>query len=623
MKQYQIVSAPFPSGVTWLVNVLLELGIRTTHVAPDYRTDHWLPKGRTDEINPKAYNHLRWHLPVLQDRTDFEFEQDLEVFWEHRLELARFADRPTILFVRDPRDAVYSLYKRDYAEHYTFHQYLSQPATWPYHFPAMFRLPPSETWAYFHMFWLGMQRQMPVKVVRFEETRARPIEIMDDLLALLGVSRSRQQVQAAVERSSFDRAKSAMETVEQQTGRRFQTVRKGKLGEWKETYDEGALRHFEGPAAYAMQLLGYPLSEEQHGEQLSATSSLLELEPEADTLDVLVQAKEVYRQGALLRALAMLTQAAGGCDDPSEALAIASAITSLLWTSYVFSPALATSPQGQLAFDSFYRINQHFGWWRPVQAALLETVSLDNPLVRNTPAIIEQDYRGFSIALWRHRYFAFTRDLKVEDLAAAGEQAVRDHEDFPLLFAGSGLDEVISLVDTLAPSSLPVLVEEGYHGFNIVLYRGKYHALFQGLGPVSMTALTKDAVVRFQQQGQWFTGESADEVKSQLDSLQRGRVAGASTRSSGQQAEVSGDSDSLLHLAEAARDSGDLMEALRYLEAAIRLNLENVEAWILVGLIAVQLEDRNLLQVAIQQASQLAPSHPQLQPLRDSLAASA
>ena len=41
-SEFQLVSAPFPCGVAWLVNVLLELGIRTTHRGPAYEGQHWV-----------------------------------------------------------------------------------------------------------------------------------------------------------------------------------------------------------------------------------------------------------------------------------------------------------------------------------------------------------------------------------------------------------------------------------------------------------------------------------------------------------------------------------------------------------------------------------------------------
>ncbi len=520
MREFNLVSAPFASGVAWLVNALLELDVRTTHIGPAYRKDHWLPRGRTEEINPKAYDHLRWHLPALLDRKEFEFEENLEVFWEHRLDFARYVDRPTILFVRDPRDAIYSLYKRDYAEHYTFHQYLSQPATWPYHFPAMFRLPPADTWAYFHLFWLSMQKLMSVKIVTFESTRAHPVEIMEEILHFLGVSRSREQIQTAVERSSFDRARAAMETVEQQTGRRFKTARKGKPGEWRETYDEEALLHFEGPAAYAMELLGYSLTTQAGSNEGDAGPGPLESDAEPDTVEALAEAKRVYRQGDPDRALEMLSEAANSCgDDPLAALAIASGITSLLWTSYVFSRDLAASPPGQLAFDCFYRINQHFGWCETVQDALLQTVSLDNPLVRYTPAIVEQDYRGFSFALWRHRYYAVNLNLKAEELSAAGEEMLKQHEDYQLSFSGESLAQVMTKVDDLALNDQPALVEEGYSGFNIVLYRGKFHGITQSVGPIDIPRVTPVQLHHFSTGRRWVVGDSLAEVKRQIDGL--------------------------------------------------------------------------------------------------------
>lgn len=517
MRNCQVVSAPFASGVAWLINLLLELGIRTTHVASRHPEKHWLPKGETVEIGPAAYDHLRWHLPVLLERKEFLFEPGIEVFWEHRLDFARHPQRPTILFVRDPRDAIYSLYRRDYEEHYTFHEYLSRPATWPYHFPAMFRLPPADTWAYFHLFWLGMRQLMQIKIVTFEEARARPVEITEEILQFLGVTRTRDQIQLAVERSSFDRARAAVEALQEQTGRRWRTARKGKAGEWKETYDEAALQYFRGPAAHAMRLLGYSPPVGADGAEELPPLDLLETESEPDALEPVARAKQVYRQGNPMKALALLSETANSCgDDPLAALAVASTITSLLWISYIFSRDLVASPQGQLAFDTFCKINQHFGYWEPVQDAMLTTVSLDNPLVRHTPAVIEQDYRGFNFALWHDRYYAFNMSLPVEALAAAGEDTLAEYEDSRLWFSAESLTAVMAKVDSLDPGDQPRLVEEGYGQFNIVSYRRRFHGISQSVGQVDLARMAPSQLRTYVEHQQWFIADSPSEVKQRV-----------------------------------------------------------------------------------------------------------
>jgi hypothetical protein len=132
-----IVSPPFACGVTRLVNALLELDIRATN--PGFEPEHWqLQPTAHWHIGDLAAKHLKWHLPVLHQRQTFNFPEKLEVIWEHRMDFARLGPHPTILFVRDPRDAIHSLYQRSYASHMDFLQYLKRPNKWPDHFPDLF-----------------------------------------------------------------------------------------------------------------------------------------------------------------------------------------------------------------------------------------------------------------------------------------------------------------------------------------------------------------------------------------------------------------------------------------------------------------------------------------------------
>ena len=258
MKEFQLVSPPLPCGVGWLVNVLLELGIKTSHNHESYLRDHW----QQDEfgqacIHPKAKEHLQWHLPVLRSEQSFKFQPNIEVRWEHRLDFAR-NPQPTILFTRDGRDAVYSHYRRHHKHQSSFDDFLIQPDKWPDHFPEMFDLPPAETWALFNYFWLEMSHVMPVIVVRFEDTKANPIREIQRVLKFLETHRSDAEIVAAVEKSTFIKAqKQELETaVESDTSSR-NNHRKGMPFEWKSHFQPDQLIRFSGLPDEILHRLGY------------------------------------------------------------------------------------------------------------------------------------------------------------------------------------------------------------------------------------------------------------------------------------------------------------------------------------------------------------------------------
>lgn len=252
---FQVVSPPFSCGVAWLINALLYLDIRVTN--SELEPGHWEIAHGGFQMSEKASSHLKWHMPVLHDRETFVFEEDKEVFWEHRLDFADNALRPTILFLRDPRDAIHSFYQRNYARNIDFVSYLKRPDEWPHHFPGLFQLPPIETFAYFSWFWLAMGEVMPLKLIRFEDAKQSPVQVIRDVLRFLGLERTTEQILGAIDSSGFENAKRAMVSMEQATGREFKTVHRAQIGEWKEAYSFAARRSIRKIGKAILGRLGY------------------------------------------------------------------------------------------------------------------------------------------------------------------------------------------------------------------------------------------------------------------------------------------------------------------------------------------------------------------------------
>jgi len=257
-REVQLVSAPMPCGVGWLVNVLLELDIQATNASPNYKDHHWQTdeQGRT-RFHPKAAAHLKWHLPVLRTDRHFMFERDVHVRWEHRLDMAR-EPRPTILFTRDGRDAVYSHYRRHHSDSSSFEDFLKEPCTWPDHFPDLFDLPPAESWALFNYIWLEMASVMPVQVVRFEDAKENPQQVVQQVLQFLGVHRSSGEITLALENSSYEKAMAQEQSTSTELNQSIRgNHRRGKAYEWKGHYTPAQLNAFSGLADEVLDRMGY------------------------------------------------------------------------------------------------------------------------------------------------------------------------------------------------------------------------------------------------------------------------------------------------------------------------------------------------------------------------------
>lgn len=277
LSRFLIVSPPFACGVAWLVNALLHMNMKVTN--PNFLPDHWKEIEGSSTMSERAASHLMWHLPVLHERKDFKFPEAMEGLWEHRLAFEGLGASPTILFVRDPRDAIYSLYRRNYTQFFRFETFLNRPDEWPDHFPGLFQLPPMETYAYFCAFWIAMSKHMPVKLVRFEDVKTSPNQVLREVLSFLGVSRTDSEIELAIQSSSFDSAKRAMINMEKATSQKFMTARAGQVSEWRTSYSLLAKASIRGIGRELLQVLEYATAQSGQATTVGRLTAFPRLEP--------------------------------------------------------------------------------------------------------------------------------------------------------------------------------------------------------------------------------------------------------------------------------------------------------------------------------------------------------
>jgi NAD(P)-dependent dehydrogenase (short-subunit alcohol dehydrogenase family) len=65
--------------------------------------------------------------------------------------------------------------------------------------------------------------------------------------------------------------------------------------------------------------------------------------------------------------------------------------------------------------------------------------------------------------------------------------------------------------------NLPVLVKEGYKGFNIILYNSEMHAIAQETGPIDLPQVRLGQFYEFRRRGQWIVAGSAQEVVEKIE----------------------------------------------------------------------------------------------------------
>ncbi|WP_236789907.1 sulfotransferase domain-containing protein [Amycolatopsis sp. GM8] len=150
------------------------------------------------------------------------------------------------IVVRDPRDALYSLYR-------ILHQQ-DDPATDPYETwnhsfddwindNSVLNRRPVDMWVEFYSSWLeraGYQDELTI--TRFEDFKRNPAQTIGAALERFGVKVTRQQLDAAASASSF----AAMQTHESAVSTGAQVIRRGMINEWREWMDDEKWRAFSG-----------------------------------------------------------------------------------------------------------------------------------------------------------------------------------------------------------------------------------------------------------------------------------------------------------------------------------------------------------------------------------------
>jgi hypothetical protein len=129
-------------------------------------------------------------------------------------------------------------------------------------------------------------------------------------------------------------------------------------------------------------------------------------------------------------------------------------------------------------------------------------------------SFVEEGYEGFNLFKYDDGYLALAQALGPVDLHWLNTRVVNDYQNRGALIVGKSLEELKRLIDELPSdggprnSSGPILLEEGYRGFNLITYDRTIYAIPQAEGAFELERIRRDQYTR------WFSGKSLDEVKS-------------------------------------------------------------------------------------------------------------
>lgn len=244
-RKIYLVSPREPSGATWLINCLLELGVMTYRYSP---AGMWRQEGGRWLLNPHERVLRKW-LPALSDHASFSFREDLEVQWMHEWYTDEYTAHEVLYFVRDPRDALYSRYKRE-APRLSYREFAA--------FPDVHTLLDKVTnWWLYTSTWLTHPH---LSVCRFEDYKADAATTLARVLDALQLHYDSAGIDNAVRCSTFERAAAAEAAYRVEQPEDTQLInRSGQPKEWRAGgMDAAVLERIEGSCGDLLSRFDYP-----------------------------------------------------------------------------------------------------------------------------------------------------------------------------------------------------------------------------------------------------------------------------------------------------------------------------------------------------------------------------
>lgn len=228
-KKIYLISPREPSGATWLINCFLELGIMTYRFSRD---NMWIVNSGRYMLHHREDKLKNW-LPALSNHESFKFRKGIEIEWSHSWPTSKFDGYQIIYFVRDPRDAIFSKYKRD-NPNLSFSEFIE-------FLDVETLLNKIDHWCFFNRSWL-FHKQM--RVFRFEDYKKDAEGLLRDILSYIKVACPLDSIDLAVVNSTFEKAREAEKNYKTVTkGENVVINRSSEVGSWKNTPDAREIIH--------------------------------------------------------------------------------------------------------------------------------------------------------------------------------------------------------------------------------------------------------------------------------------------------------------------------------------------------------------------------------------------
>ena len=201
---FDVVSPELPCGAAWLVNCFLELNI------PVWRPWNIETDNEWKRLAPFHYQYAdsqqpwRQTLPALQYMREFQFNPEYAARVRHQWPVSYEKKRRLIFFVRDPRDALFSYWRRTMHNEANFSLSFENFVHSRYfHHPFSFR----EYLLLFFQLWKKYLSKSNHLIIRFEDYRSNAKQTLRKVLNFLDIETEDDQVNRALTCSDFSAVK--------------------------------------------------------------------------------------------------------------------------------------------------------------------------------------------------------------------------------------------------------------------------------------------------------------------------------------------------------------------------------------------------------------------------------
>lgn len=266
-----VVSPELPCGSAWLGNCFLELGISLWKPWGLDTSTKWERLGSFRYRYVQGPSPLQQTLPALVTGREFIFRPHPVPRFSHQWPLICPNQKKIVFLVRDPRDALYSEWRRQQfngrlSQNMSFLEFLTSRY---YHYPFSFR----DYLLLFLRLWKSVLGREKHLVVRFEDYKADANATLRRVIKFLRLKVPASEIQRATELSDFSVAKKIEQERLAKNELRLQLNRAGVSFEYRQAYTP-AMHDYIGPLFDPfLRWLGYESYEEgrrhSHPQQLS------------------------------------------------------------------------------------------------------------------------------------------------------------------------------------------------------------------------------------------------------------------------------------------------------------------------------------------------------------------